>query len=49
MPHVIVWDMETVPDLKGFAAANETRRRADISDRGGIYVRLQQMIAAAAR
>ena len=22
MPHVIVWDIETVPDLKGFAAAN---------------------------
>jgi 3'-5' exonuclease len=22
MPHVIVWDLETVPDLKGFAAAN---------------------------
>jgi hypothetical protein len=23
MPHVIVWDIETVPDLKGFAAAND--------------------------
>jgi predicted PolB exonuclease-like 3'-5' exonuclease len=22
MPHVIVWDIETVPDLKGYAAAN---------------------------
>ena len=22
MPHVIVWDIETVPDLKVFAAAN---------------------------
>jgi hypothetical protein len=22
MRHVIVWDIETVPDLKGFAAAN---------------------------
>jgi predicted PolB exonuclease-like 3'-5' exonuclease len=22
MPHVIIWDIETVPDLKGFAAAN---------------------------
>jgi 3'-5' exonuclease len=22
MPQVIVWDIETVPDLKGFAAAN---------------------------
>jgi hypothetical protein len=22
MPHVLVWDIETVPDLEGFAAAN---------------------------
>ena len=22
MPHVLVWDIETIPDLKGFAAAN---------------------------
>jgi hypothetical protein len=22
MSHVIVWDIETMPDLKGFAAAN---------------------------
>jgi hypothetical protein len=22
MPHVIVWDIETVPDLAGYAAAN---------------------------
>ncbi len=22
MPHVLVWDIETVPDLKGFADAN---------------------------
>ena len=22
MPHVLVWDIETVPDLAGFAAAN---------------------------
>jgi hypothetical protein len=22
MPHVLVWDIETVPDLVGFAAAN---------------------------
>ena len=22
MPHVLVWDIETVPDLKGFAVAN---------------------------
>ena len=23
MPHVLVWDIETVPDLSGFAAAND--------------------------
>ena len=22
MPNILVWDIETVPDLKGFAAAN---------------------------
>jgi hypothetical protein len=22
MAHVLVWDLETIPDLKGFAAAN---------------------------
>jgi len=22
MPHVLVWDLETVPDLRGLAAAN---------------------------
>ena len=22
MPHVIVWDLETVPDIAGYAAAN---------------------------
>src|SRR5215470_16268449 len=22
LPHVLVWDIETVPDIKGFAAAN---------------------------
>lgn len=22
MPHVLVWDLETVPDLKGYAAAH---------------------------
>jgi predicted PolB exonuclease-like 3'-5' exonuclease len=27
--HVIVWDLETVPDLKGFAAANDLYGRSD--------------------
>ena len=25
MPHVIIWDIETVPDLAGYAAANKLR------------------------
>ena len=28
-PSVIVWDLETVPDLKGFAAANNLIGRSD--------------------
>ena len=27
--HVIVWDLETVPDLKGFAAANDLEGKSD--------------------
>jgi predicted PolB exonuclease-like 3'-5' exonuclease len=27
--HVIVWDLETVPDLKGFAAANDLEAKSD--------------------
>jgi predicted PolB exonuclease-like 3'-5' exonuclease len=27
--HVIVWDLETVPDLKGFAAANDLEGKTD--------------------
>ncbi len=23
MPHVIAWDLETIPDISGFAAAND--------------------------
>src|SRR5580700_11310773 len=29
MPHVIVWDIETVPDLAGFAAANGHDGKSD--------------------
>jgi hypothetical protein len=29
MSSVIVWDIETVPDLKGFAAANGHEGRGD--------------------
>jgi len=27
--HVIVWDLETVPDLRGFAAANDLDGKSD--------------------
>ena len=32
MSHVIVWDIETIPDLKGFAAAKgfEDKNDADV-------------------
>jgi 3'-5' exonuclease len=39
MPHVLVWDIETVPDIPGFAAANghdgktEEEIRADLGDK----------------
>jgi predicted PolB exonuclease-like 3'-5' exonuclease len=29
MPHVLVWDIETVPDLRGFAAANALEGKSD--------------------
>jgi 3'-5' exonuclease len=29
MPHVLVWDIETVPDLRGFAAANGLDGKSD--------------------
>jgi hypothetical protein len=29
MPHVLVWDIETVPDLKGYAAANGNDGKTD--------------------
>jgi hypothetical protein len=27
--HAVVWDLETVPDLKGFAAANDLVSKSD--------------------
>ena len=27
--HIIVWDIETIPDLKGFAAANSLHDKTD--------------------
>jgi predicted PolB exonuclease-like 3'-5' exonuclease len=29
MPHVLVWDIETIPDLRGFAAANGLDGKSD--------------------
>jgi predicted PolB exonuclease-like 3'-5' exonuclease len=29
MPHIIVWDLETIPDLQGFAAANNLQGKTD--------------------
>jgi predicted PolB exonuclease-like 3'-5' exonuclease len=29
MPHVLVWDIETVPDLAGFAATNGHDGKSD--------------------
>jgi hypothetical protein len=35
-PNVIVWDLETVPDLAGFAAANDLVGKSDVEVREAI-------------
>ena len=35
-PSVIVWDLETVPDLAGFAAANDLVGKSDVEVREAI-------------
>ena len=35
-PHVLVWDIETVPDIKGFAAANGHDGKSDEEIRAAI-------------
>jgi hypothetical protein len=35
-PSVIVWDLETVPDLGGFAAANDLVGKSDVEVREAI-------------
>ena len=35
-PSVIVWDLETVPDLAGFAAANDLVGESDVEVREAI-------------
>jgi hypothetical protein len=35
-PSVIVWDLETVPDITGFAAANDLVGKSDVEVREAI-------------
>ena len=35
-PSIIVWDLETVPDLGGFAAANDIVGKSDVEVREAI-------------
>ena len=35
-PNLIVWDLETVPDLGGFAAANDLVGKSDVEVRAAI-------------
>jgi hypothetical protein len=35
-PTIIVWDLETVPDLAGFAAANDLVGKSDVEIREAI-------------
>jgi hypothetical protein len=35
-PTIIVWDLETVPDLSGFAAANDLVGKSDVEVREAI-------------
>ena len=40
-PSVIVWDLETVPDLGGFAAANDLVGKSDVEAREAIGDKFQ--------
>jgi hypothetical protein len=44
MAHVLVWDMETVPDLGGFAAANALDGKSDDEIRAAIGDKLPSVI-----
>jgi hypothetical protein len=35
-PNIIVWDLETVPDIRGFAAANDLAGKSDVEVREAI-------------
>ena len=41
MPHVLVWDIETVPDLAGFAAANGHDGKTEDEIRAGLEINFQ--------
>ena len=43
-PSVIVWDLETVPDLRGFAAANDPVGKTDADVRGALGNRFPKHI-----
>jgi hypothetical protein len=46
MPHVLVWDIETVPDLRGFVAANALDGKSDDEVRatmGGMFPRRKRV------
>ena len=42
MPHVLVWDIETVPDLRGFASVNGLDDKSDDEVRAGGKARLRK-------
>ena len=44
MPNVLVWDIETVPDLRGFAAANDLDGKSDDEIRAAIGDRFPKHI-----
>src|SRR5262249_56473592 len=41
-PSVIVWDLETVPDLGGVAAPNDLAGKADVEGRGAIRPKVSE-------
>jgi len=44
MPHVFVWDLETIPDISGFAAANDLFNKTADEVRGGMGDKFQKHI-----
>jgi hypothetical protein len=44
-PSVIVWDLETVPDLGGFAAANDLVGKSAVEVRGGRWFCLPMLLS----